>query len=131
MQNASIELQKPITGCMRPSSTMGIAVRKPRTPAITCMKPASIAGALITGGGMKTTTAGTPSATGAMRITNTIATAKALLARDNAIGERRIIRIGAPSAVAPKHALPEFAGVSWRFCRREAHFRIYGLELPF
>jgi hypothetical protein len=43
------------------------------------MKPASIAGAPITGGGMKTTIAGTPSATGAMRITNTIGTAKLYL----------------------------------------------------
>ena len=73
MKRANIESRKLITGCTRPSSTMAIAVRRPSARATTYMKLASIAGAAITGGGMKTSIAGTPSATGAMKITNTIA----------------------------------------------------------
>lgn len=52
---------------------MGIEVRKPNAHATTCMKLASIAGVAITGGGMRTSIAGAQNATGAMRITNTIA----------------------------------------------------------
>jgi hypothetical protein len=73
MKSANIELQKPITGCMRPSSIMAIEVRKPTTHATTWVKFANIAGIPITAGGMKTNIVGTPSATGAMKITNTIA----------------------------------------------------------
>jgi hypothetical protein len=73
MKRAIVESQEQITGCMRPSSIMGIAVSKPSTRATTYMKLASIAGVPTTGGGMKMSVAGTPSATGAMKITNTIA----------------------------------------------------------
>lgn len=73
MNRAIVESQKPITTCMKPSSTMGIEVRKPNAHATTCMKLASIAGVAITGGGMRTSIAGGRNATGAMTITNTIA----------------------------------------------------------
>ncbi|HXM90094.1 MAG TPA: hypothetical protein VN974_01040 [Candidatus Dormibacteraeota bacterium] len=73
MNRAIVESQKPITTCMKRSSTMGIEVRKSNAHATTCMKLASIAGVAITGGGMRTSIAGAQSATGAMKITNTIA----------------------------------------------------------
>src|SRR4030081_362442 len=73
MNRAIVESQKPITTCMKPSSTMGIEARKPNTHATTCMKLASIAGVAITGGGMRTSIAGVQNATGVMKITNTIA----------------------------------------------------------
>jgi len=74
MKRAIVESPKLITDCMRLLSTMAIAVRQPSAHATICMKLASIAGVATTGGGMKTSIAGTPSATGAMKITNTIAT---------------------------------------------------------
>jgi len=72
MKSAIVDSQEPITDCMRLSSTMGIEVRKPTTHATTWLKLASIAGIPITAGGMKTNIVGTQSATGAMKITNTI-----------------------------------------------------------
>ena len=110
MKSANIELQKPITGCMRLSSTMAIEVRKPTTHATIWAKRASIAGIPITAGGMKMSIVGTPSATGATKITNTIATAKALPARENAIGEKRIITISAPSSVTRKLCASRICG---------------------
>ena len=52
---------------------MGIEVHKQFTHATTWLKLASIAGVAITGGGMRTSIAGAQNATGATRITNTIA----------------------------------------------------------
>jgi hypothetical protein len=74
MKRAIVESQEPITSCMKPSRTMGIEVRKPNAHATTCVKLVSIAGVAITGGGMRTSIAGAQSETGAMKITNTIAT---------------------------------------------------------
>jgi hypothetical protein len=71
MKHVIAESPEPITGCMRPSSTTDIEVRKQLVHATTWLKLASIAGLPITGGGMKTSIAGTPSATGATKITNT------------------------------------------------------------
>jgi hypothetical protein len=72
MKLAIADSPEPITDYMRPSSTTDIEVRKPLVRATTWLKLASIAGLPITGGGMKTSIAGTPSATGATKITNTI-----------------------------------------------------------